>query len=114
MRISDWSSDVCSSDLLLSYPYGCTEQTISATVPWVLIDAADAQRFGLPVRTRAARADMIAGALGRSGERRVGKEGVSTCRYRWSPDLSKKNTNNRRIRYVINSFMSTLRQHKLE
>src|SRR3546814_12834374 len=26
----------------------------------------------------------------RSEERRVGKEGVRTCNYRWSPDLSKK------------------------
>lgn len=50
---------------LLSYPYGCTEQTISATLPWVLIDDADAQRFGLPVRSREARAEKIAGALGR-------------------------------------------------
>src|SRR3546814_17469986 len=39
------------------------------------------------------------GALGlhgitvRSEERRVGKEGVRTCRYRWSPDHYKKNIN---------------------
>src|SRR5690606_24677632 len=50
---------------LLSYPYGCTEQTISATLPWVLIDDADARRFGLPVRSREARAEKVAGALGR-------------------------------------------------
>src|SRR3546814_7084362 len=30
-------------------------------------------------------------ASARSGERRVGKESVSTCRYRWAPDLSNKN-----------------------
>src|SRR3546814_16059455 len=29
----------------------------------------------------------------RSEESRVGKEGVSTCRYRWSPYTYKKNTN---------------------
>src|SRR3546814_20163414 len=29
----------------------------------------------------------------RSEERRVGKECVSTCRYRWSPDHSKKKEN---------------------
>src|SRR3546814_15878026 len=28
----------------------------------------------------------------RSEERRVGKEGVSTCRYRWAPYHEKKNT----------------------
>src|SRR3546814_13778537 len=31
--------------------------------------------------------------FGRSEERRVGKEGVSTCRSRWSPYLSKKKSN---------------------
>ncbi|HYG46263.1 MAG TPA: MG2 domain-containing protein [Bordetella sp.] len=50
---------------LLGYPYGCTEQTISATLPWVLIDDADAKRFGLPAHTRQERADKVAGALGR-------------------------------------------------
>src|SRR3546814_14886737 len=35
--------------------------------------------------------------LGRSEERRVGKECVSTCRYRWSPyHYKKQNTYNRR------------------
>ena len=32
---------------LLNYPYGCTEQTISATLPWVLIDEDAAKQFGL-------------------------------------------------------------------
>src|SRR3546814_17414808 len=32
------------------------------------------------------------GHVGRSEERRVGKECVSTCRSRWSPDHSKKKT----------------------
>src|SRR3546814_17213526 len=34
------------------------------------------------------------GMCPRSDERRVGKEGVSTCRSRWSPDTSKKNKKN--------------------
>src|SRR3546814_19683486 len=34
----------------------------------------------------------------RSAERRVGKECVSTCRSRWSPDPSKKKTNNTEIK----------------
>src|SRR3546814_7293974 len=58
MRISDWSSDVCSSDLN----------------PWI---EAYAECVGVA-------ADDIAGLL-RSEERRVGKECVSTCRSRWSP-----------------------------
>src|SRR3546814_18660603 len=35
------------------------------------------------------------GSLVRSAERRVGKECVSTCRSRWSPYHSKKNTHKR-------------------
>ncbi|MBO9355517.1 alpha-2-macroglobulin family protein [Bordetella petrii] len=50
---------------LLTYPYGCAEQTISAAVPWVLIDDAEARRFGLPAHTHEERAEKIAGALGR-------------------------------------------------
>src|SRR3546814_20230330 len=34
--------------------------------------------------------------IARSEERRVGKECVSTCRYRWSPDHSKKKENKRK------------------
>src|SRR3546814_4723918 len=59
MRISDWSSDVCSSDL------------------------ADRPRRALrPENPPDSRA--CAPAF-RSEERRVGKECVSTCRSRWSP-----------------------------
>src|SRR3546814_18114770 len=35
---------------------------------------------------------LLPGALLRSEERRVGKEGVSTCRYRWGPYHLKKKT----------------------
>lgn len=50
---------------LLNYPYGCTEQTISATIPWVIIDDAAAQRFGLQPHTPAERQSRIDGALAR-------------------------------------------------
>src|SRR3546814_3108907 len=79
MRISDWSSDVCSSDLLLhmfgrQFPDeargdGTGPLAIDAPVGGVQDDA------GFP-RPR----DRY-----RSEERRVGKECVSTCRSRWSP-----------------------------
>src|SRR3546814_17990110 len=36
--------------------------------------------------------DALSPSLGRSEERRVGKECVSTCRSRWSPYPSKKQT----------------------
>src|SRR3546814_19314444 len=100
MRISDWSSDVCSSDLfdqfaelqaagwtvtisdngadgtLAGFGYaGGTEQTVTFTI--TLAPPADSD---LDV------ASTLAGlALASSEERRDGKECVSTCRSRWSP-----------------------------
>src|SRR3546814_3988790 len=69
VRISDWSSDVCSSDL----PWGFTMPVSSAKGPTPAIMLPQ----GGVVSTRAASI--------RSEERRVGKECVSTCRSRWSP-----------------------------
>src|SRR3546814_1211926 len=68
MRISDWSSDVCSSDLPMSAQPRCRLDRP------LLHPAA-----GGP--DRGARPDPQP----RSEERRVGKECVSTCRSRWSP-----------------------------
>src|SRR3546814_12104598 len=58
--------------------------------PGVRIVGAEAAGFGLASGRHAA--SLAAGRVGglhgnrtRSEERRVGKEGVSTCRYRWSP-----------------------------
>src|SRR3546814_9522862 len=70
MRISDWSSDVCSSDLqIVDRPRGGAR-------------GAD-QRSGAGVRRSAGAGARD--ALSRSEERRVGKECGSTCRSRWSP-----------------------------
>src|SRR3546814_10648702 len=82
MRISDWSSDVCSSDLGFN-PSGrghtcfrnlhtppCTHRPPPREQPLVLA-------WCLSERAIAPRQ--------RSEERRVGKECVSTCRSRWSP-----------------------------
>src|SRR3546814_16726682 len=82
MRISDWSSDVCSSDL--------------GAGPAIGLDAArvhtDARLPGQPGLAAGAAAPVGAhsGAT-RSEERRVGKECVSTCRSRWPPYHKKKN-----------------------
>src|SRR3546814_5980798 len=87
MRISDWSSDVCSSDLSktreprmlttdLSLRFDPAYEKISRRFlenPDQFADAFARAWFKLTHR------DM------RSEERRVGKECVSTCRYRWSP-----------------------------
>src|SRR3546814_8942073 len=69
MRIRDWSSDVCSSDLA---------------------QERDSRPSALPVgrHPRKHRYPCISGSRARSArseERRVGKECVSTCRSRWSP-----------------------------
>src|SRR3546814_14825192 len=92
MRISDWSSDVCSSDL-------------DQDVDRVALHVHPRQVAGLEVvaeqRVCAHRQVVGEGLVGaglrgfaqqrrgafqvRSEERRVGKECVSTCRSRWSP-----------------------------
>src|SRR3546814_8160713 len=75
MRISDWSSDVCSSDL---------RRRRIATQG--LIPAASLPRPAwhssstLPPMRNSENLPCT-----RSEERRVGKECVSTCRSRWSP-----------------------------
>src|SRR3546814_16851023 len=90
MRISDWSSDVCSSDLAAAG--GGVAAGLVAGVAGVWAKAAAAART-----SAAAQALLVRTSIGvRSEERRVGKECVSTCRSRWSPYNYKKNntTNN--------------------
>src|SRR3546814_12863311 len=96
MRISDWSSDVGSSDLLCSGRSSarCRSRTTSAIEtrsPELIFASYSCARRdhivrlirGLPVRV------VIAS---RSEERRVGKECVSKCSSRWSPYHYKKKT----------------------
>src|SRR3546814_4535040 len=88
MRISDWSSDVCSSDLELPAVSGNRQALLNLPLPTYTQYEAQVERgfmqaakflhmlhiyriFDLPYQ--------------RSEERRVGKECVSTCRSRWSP-----------------------------
>src|SRR3546814_15775915 len=95
MRISDWSSDVCSSDLqFLRLADDLVElDLVTAAIIFLvgreLIDARVA--VGEPQMPRDRQSDTaeFAGhdrAIGlRSEERRVGRECVSTCRSRGSP-----------------------------
>src|SRR3546814_4081468 len=83
MRISGWSSDVCSSDLRAQYQFGAKlpvgpEGVIGVGLGPKLSNGP----VGLLPPTRELSA---AGETIRSEERRVGKECVSTCRSRWSP-----------------------------
>src|SRR3546814_20183885 len=100
MRISDWSSDVCSSDLY--------NRKLAANGRFTLPNAAAQRRWNTasgkarfiahPLRddtpvalARKQHGDAVLTLMTirahdqRSEERRVGKECVSTCRSRWSP-----------------------------
>src|SRR3546814_2172222 len=88
MPISDWSSDVCSSDLADALGLGDEQWSLSyqsrfGAEHW-LSPATDASLDALAGRG-VRRVDVIAPGFARSEERRVGKECVSTCRSRWSP-----------------------------
>src|SRR3546814_11895374 len=73
MRISDWSSDVCSSDLDLND--GVRTVPLSEYCHFHT-------RICRPVGLSAEEIDTV---CHRSVERRVGKVCVSSCRSRWSP-----------------------------
>src|SRR3546814_13187350 len=108
MRISDWSSDVCSSDLpanvdgvsgnlsgrdegitiiqrvsvpvLLRSQFLALEKTLHFV--HVEIDGNHANRFEI---LGCANGKVVRYGWCRSEERRVGKGSVSTCIFRWSP-----------------------------
>src|SRR3546814_1674580 len=92
MRISDWSSDVCSSDLLVM------KRSVRRADDDV-IDIVPARVRRQQIIGRAHEVELPCGSvdrelasihaardgIGRSEERRVGNKCVSTCRSRWSP-----------------------------
>src|SRR3546814_11523100 len=105
MRISDWSSDVCSSDLIWERLLDAGAAIAAALVEgdqlvadvddghphrgkspffahdaFGFVDHGLADAAALQVRAYREHAEV------RSEERRVGKGCVSTCRSRWSPD----------------------------
>src|SRR3546814_15392070 len=97
MRISDWSSDVCSSDLSAHRRDAAAHQGASlmdivlrATamffILFLLIRLLGKRELGqmtpFELVVLVVLGDLI--QQGRSEERRVGKECVSTCRARWS------------------------------
>src|SRR3546814_11535419 len=112
MRISDWSSDVCSSDLAydtsqgisnlgfaisaskdygsqlqkgLSQGSGVVEQKrVAANDSWATTRTESARLFDT-AQTSASPTTEEGRSMQRSEERRVGKECVSTCRCRWAP-----------------------------
>src|SRR3546814_7713141 len=91
MRISDWSSDVCSSDLCRLQNDLCPTlisriEMLVRIGPFRQFQAVrdDLRRLGAVVMDQL-RKPAVIGFDVRSEARRVGKECVSTCRSRWSP-----------------------------
>src|SRR3546814_6139286 len=82
MRISDWSSDVCSSDLALML-LGAGIAMCLSCLQSLLSKAAPASVQGAIMGFN--HAVLSLARILRSEERRVGKACVSTCRSRWSP-----------------------------
>src|SRR3546814_14188856 len=101
MRISDWSSDVCSSDLFVSRLRSLLLllESIALSLEGIsrrLLSKVEAIEVSFPWRSSnfnstTTHGDHILNNF-RSEERRVGKECVSTCRSRWSRSHSKRNT----------------------
>src|SRR3546814_17974056 len=106
MRISDGSSDVCSSDLKPLAEQGYVEaqialarlyaqigtpERVSQAIGWLRTASANSPLdtevpLGRLLIRQNDDASIAEGEALRSEERRVGKEGVSRCRSRWSPD----------------------------
>src|SRR3546814_20735807 len=102
MRISDWSSDVCSSDL--DFVSGAYFRRLVQILSYIW--ATSCGQGGTNSGSGAPSGILISGALAKAGSRnaslptmpfayfakserseelRVGKECVSQCRFRWSP-----------------------------
>src|SRR3546814_8945960 len=82
MRISDWSSDVCSSDLKVKTFRVYRWSQDDSQNPHIDTYEVDMNECGPMVLDALIK---IKNEIDRSEERRVGKECVSTCRSRWSP-----------------------------
>src|SRR3546814_16716928 len=111
MRISDWSSDVCSSDLV--------------GAKYRIVDVDNLDRVRLDAAWRSLTDETVAAMhidtympikryfSNRSEERRVGKECVSTCRSRWSPYHVQQKTRKHQIVYT-NSTTRTRAEYNMK
>src|SRR3546814_14391253 len=97
MRISDWSSDVCSSDLdvhrnaELRWPHVQISTKHAAVQGDRCVPETIAALKALDADPDVAVIVIARGGGDRTEERRVGKECVSTCRSRWAPYPYKTN-----------------------
>src|SRR3546814_11488165 len=96
MRISDWSSDVCSSDLLGFQIHYLWQGSRRRYIPDFIVRLANGKTLALEIKgtdseqnkaKREALDEWVQAVnSSRSEERRVGKECVSTCRSRGTPE----------------------------
>src|SRR3546814_11099746 len=98
MRISDWSSDVCSSDLSVKYSGTFGDERYPAVFHGIKPAFGSNTKLARVETTERRQCSVIENDrladrqdAGRSEERRVGKECVSTCKARWSRYHQKKN-----------------------
>src|SRR3546814_15355623 len=107
MRISDWSSDVCSSDLVGVHR---RDRHAADGVP-----LASCQTPGGAGDMRLLKIVPDNTSFRRSEERRVGKECVSTCRSRWSPYHEKKKLQYKQIdiKTIRTTLMEYLRTNRI-
>src|SRR3546814_14363138 len=110
MRISDWSSDVCSSDLTISPKLTplCSRSGGGKVVVAAMITVAAAGIITsamMPCHGSAADRKKPASTTTRSEERRVGQESASTGNYRWCSYTTKQKLNNTNtiLTYTINT-----------
>src|SRR3546814_17855245 len=99
MRISDWSSDVCSSDLMALLPADCSRHYVGKTSGYHSLPQPEINQLLADLALQNKRVVRLKGgdpfifgrgAEERSAERRVGKEWVHPCRSRWLPSHYKK------------------------
>src|SRR3546814_2168430 len=100
MRISDWSSDVCSSDLRIGDIVTSALPTVALPDDFTNVSQCNENLTGYPDVPRDPIKGVVIyaivepidgpgnvlGSAGRSEDRRGGNECVSRCRSRWSPE----------------------------
>src|SRR3546814_16976929 len=125
MRISDWSSDVCSSDLLVRRNSDIMHHISNLYLPCrgrtepfsqLTINAARAIRLSRPGKgadsgelTEQFRPRRRANEAFRSEERRLGKECVSTCSSRWSPYPYKQKPTSRIKNHKLMTYKANMK-----
>src|SRR3546814_12535513 len=90
LRISDWSSDVCSSDLAGLVPASNPPRAVAFEARWTPEHVRGDGRAEPVLQPNAWSSNLASrnpprSTCNRSEERRVGKECFSTCISRWTP-----------------------------